>query len=98
MRRRQRVDGMMRSDERIIEYLQNGGEPDLIATPSVIAVNIDYKPDTVRKRLLPLRDAGLVGYYDEDRGMYELSDLGRRWINGELDDDEIDQIESVLDD
>lgn len=83
-------------DDRILEYLQNGDEEELIANPKVIAVNIDYKPDTIRKKIGPLREAGLVEYFDETGGLYQITDLGRRRLNGDLLEEEIEQIEQIL--
>ncbi len=94
--RRQRIVGMTRADDHILEFLWNGGADELIANPKVIAVNIDYQPDTVRKRMAPLREAGLVEYYDESGGLYQITDLGRRRLDGELEDEEVDEIEEIL--
>lgn len=80
---------MTRADDFILELLLNDGDP-LIATPAVIAVNIDYSVDYVLKRMKKLRESGLVGYYDEDRGMYEITDRGRAYLAGELDVDDFD--------
>jgi len=44
----------------------------------------------VRNRIRQLHDAGLVDYYDEDRGIYEISNLGRAYLAGELDADELE--------
>jgi len=88
---------MTGADDRILEFLYNDDGTPIIANPKVIAVNIDYKPDTVRKRMGPLREADLVQYYDKSGALYEITDRGRRRLEGNLDDDEIDDIEEALD-
>lgn len=93
--RRQRVNGMRQSDILLLEHLHNSGD-ELIDSPKDIATNIGYSPGTIRQRLPELRRAGLVEYHDEDAGQYVISDLGRRYLNGGLTDDEITELESKL--
>jgi DNA-binding transcriptional ArsR family regulator len=88
---------MTEVDISIIEYLLNEGNRELIANPKVIAVNIDYSPNTVREHMRPLRETKLVEYYDESDGLYQISNRGRRYISGELSDEEVEEIESILD-
>jgi len=93
--RRQRVHGMRQTDIHIVEHLFNGGDG-LIDSPSDIAVNIEYSVGNVRQRVSALRDAGLIEYYDQTVGQYQLSDLGRKYINGTLSDREKASIEREL--
>ncbi|QCW03410.1 ArsR family transcriptional regulator [Natrinema pallidum] len=83
--RRPRVDWMTRADDAILEFLLNEGNRPLIANPSTVEANIDYKISHVRRRLRALQDGGLVEYYDEDRGLYRISERGRAYLEGELD-------------
>lgn len=83
--RRPRVSWMTNADDHILEFLLNEGNKEIIATPAVIAVNIDFNPGYIRQRLSVLLDEGLIEYYDEQRGMYELSSRGRSYLAGELD-------------
>ena len=88
--RRPRVPWMTRADDRILEFLENEGNKPLISTPAVISVNTDYSIDYIRKRMVRLREGGLITYYDEDRGMYEITDRGRAYLAGALALDDID--------
>jgi len=93
---RPRVRGMRGSDRHILGYLYNGDQQELVATPAVIAANIDFADATVRERVSTLRDAGLIDYYDEDRAMYQLGELGRKYMEDDLSDEEIEQLEADL--
>ncbi len=88
--RRPRVDWMTRADDSILEFLLNQGNHPIRATPAVIQANVDYQISHVRNRIRQLHEAGLVEYYDEDRGIYEISDLGRAYLAGELDAGELE--------
>lgn len=59
-------------------------------TPRVVAANTDWGRDAIRQHLLTLRDEGLIEYYDEDTGIYQLSDRGRAYLAGELDVQELE--------
>ena len=83
--RRPRVDWMTRADDAILEFLLNKGNRPIVATPAVIEANIDYKISHVRTRLRELESADLVEYYSEERGLYQITDRGRAYLEGELD-------------
>jgi predicted transcriptional regulator len=87
---------MTNADERILEFLQNDGNSPLVANPAVIAVNIGFSPHTVRERVGPLRATGLIEYHDESRGLYRISDHGQAYLEGRLDDADIEDIETRL--
>jgi len=86
---------MRQSDMLVLEHLHNGGD-EIIDSPADIAANIGYSPGTIRQRLPELRRADLVEYHDEAKGQYVISDVGRRYLLGELDSIEIDGIERAL--
>jgi predicted transcriptional regulator len=88
---------MTNADDRILEFLRNEGNGELIANPAVIAVNIGFSPHTVRERVGPLRRCGLIEYHDGDRGLYRITDTGRDYLDGRLGDGEIAEIEATLD-
>ncbi len=92
--RRPRVDWMTRADDAILEFLLNEGNRPLVANPTTVEANIDYKISHVRRRLRALQDGGLVEYYDEDRGLYRISERGRKYLAGELDADDLEPPES----
>lgn len=87
--RRPRVDWMTRADDAILEFLLNEGNEPLVANPSTVEANIDYKISHVRRRLRALQEGGLVDYYDEDRGLYQITDLGQAYLTGELNAEEL---------
>lgn len=76
---------MTRADDAILEFLLNEGNKPIISTPAVIEANIDYQISHVRTRLRELENADLVEYYDEDRGLYQITDRGRAYLAGELE-------------
>lgn len=87
--RRPRVPWMTRSDDAILEFLYNDPGHEIRATPVTIGANIEFSHSTVLKRVRLLETAGLLRYHDEDRGIYELTDLGRRYLTGEADHDDL---------
>jgi predicted transcriptional regulator len=87
---------MTNADERILEFLQNDGNSPLVANPAVIAVNIGFSPHTVRERVGPLRETGLIEYHDQSRGLYRISETGEAYLEGRLDDAAISGIEARL--
>jgi len=82
---RPRIDWMTQADERILEFLQ---EKDIVASPSVIAANIDYTGEYISRRCRKLTDAGLLQRVDASN--YRLTDLGGQFLNGEVDPEEIE--------
>lgn len=77
-------------DRDILEQLQNDGGEELILNPTAIAANIDWGSQTVREHMMVLRKHGLVEYFDEDRALYQLSERGRAWLEGELSTKQIE--------
>lgn len=81
---RPRVDWMTQADERVLEFLH---EKDIIASPSVIAANIDYTQEYISRRCRKLTDAGLLQRADASN--YRLTDLGERFLAGKVDADDL---------
>ncbi|WP_435147662.1 ArsR family transcriptional regulator [Halobaculum sp. P14] len=77
-------------DRDILERLENSGNRELVLTPAMIAENTDWKHQTVREHVPILREKGLVEYYDEDRGIYRLSDRGRAYLDGQLEPESLE--------
>lgn len=90
--RRPRVDWMTRADDAILEFLLNEGNEPLNASPAFVEANIDYKISHIRTRLRKLLKADLVEYYDEDRGLYQITDRGRAYLEGELDAEDLEDV------
>jgi len=81
---------MTRADDAILEFLLNDGNRPIVANPSTVEANVEYKISHVRRRLRALEEGDLVEYYDEDRGLYRITDLGRAYLAGELDADDLE--------
>ncbi len=75
---------MNQTDDRILELLE---ESDLILSPAVIAVNLDYTRNWVSRRISKLVEAGLI---EQTNGAYyAISEKGRSYLSGEIDEEEI---------
>lgn len=81
---RPRVDWMTQGDERIMEFLY---EKDIVASPSVIAANIDYTNEYISRRCRVLADAELLQRIDASN--YRLTDFGEQFLNGELSSEDL---------
>jgi predicted transcriptional regulator len=75
---------MTSADNRILEFLD---EKDIVATPQVIAANIDYTRQYVNKRIRILAQNELVKKNDEP--LYQITERGRQYLEGELDVDDL---------
>lgn len=81
---RPRVEWMTQADERVLEFLY---EKDIIASPAVIAANIDYTGEYISRRCRKLTNAGLLQRADASN--YRLTELGEQFLNGEIDAEDI---------
>lgn len=84
---RPRVEWMNQTDDRILELLD---ESDLILSPAVISVNLEYNRSWISRRISKLVDVGLVEAVNE--GYYKITDRGRAYLSGELDADDLEDI------
>ena len=82
---RPRIDWMTRSDDRILEFLE---DKEIVASASVIAVNIEYNSNYISRRCRRLAEAGLIQRIDSSN--YRLTDFGERYLTGEIDSDELE--------
>lgn len=71
-------------DDEILELMD---EADIILSPAVISKNINKSRSQTNQRLSELVDRGLVDR--PERGYYDLNDLGRRYLAGEVDADDL---------
>jgi predicted transcriptional regulator len=78
---------MTQADERVLEFLH---EKDIVASPSVIAANIDYTQEYLSRRCRKLTDAGLLQRVDASN--YRVTDLGERFLKGDIGGDEIPNV------
>lgn len=84
---RPRVDWMTQADERVLEFLY---DKEIVASPSVIAANIDYTQEYLSRRCRKLTNAGLLQRVDASN--YRITDLGERFLDGDVDEDEIPDV------
>ena len=93
---RARISWMTNNDDPILEFLH---ERNLALPPRVIehnlstreGINIPYS--TINHRLKLLLDAGFVEKEYEQGGFYSITDLGRRYLAGELTEEEREQLQ-----
>jgi len=78
---------MTQGDERILEFLS---EKDIVASPSVIAANIDYTGEYISRRCNKLEDGELLQRVDSTN--YRITDLGDRYLSGNLSREEITKL------
>lgn len=81
------VSWMTKSDDAILELLF---ETDIALPPAVISFNIEVSHPTVRRRLPKLLEHDLVRKADEDKGYYEITEKGRKYLAGDLDASELE--------
>lgn len=82
---RPRVAWMRPVDDWILECLESSG---LVLSPRVIAHNIDYGRSYVGRRLQTLEANELVERVDT--GFYRISDLGQKYLQGELSAEDLE--------
>ncbi|WP_435345079.1 MarR family transcriptional regulator [Haloarchaeobius sp. HRN-SO-5] len=82
---RPRIEWMTQADERILEFLQ---EKDIVASPSVIAANIDYTNEYISRRCQRLADGGLLQRVDPTN--YRITELGERFLAGDLEKEDLE--------
>ncbi|WP_336024549.1 MarR family transcriptional regulator [Halobellus salinisoli] len=59
---------------------------DILVSPKILAENIGYDRQYVYKRLRVLTEAELL---ESNDGIYELTDLGRKFLAGDVDEDDL---------
>lgn len=79
------ADWMVRSDDRILEYLDYVG----VAAPSAIESDerINISRTHISNRLRKLREAGLVE--NVGNGVYRITDTGSGYLRGEITEPEL---------
>jgi predicted transcriptional regulator len=90
---RPRIAWVRISDLDILEFLDGHTLEIFEAPPTPIALNMNLAEGTVWQRMTVLKTAGLVERTDEERGYYKITDLGHRYLEDELTDDERQHLE-----
>ena len=90
---------MTEIDDVILDYLYDIGtehEFVIVQPPKTVWYNlveelmvIDRSPATVRRRMKKLAEEGLLEQIDADGTYYRITDLGVRYVNGEVSRDEL---------
>lgn len=80
------------SDLDILEFLNGHALEDFQNPPTAIAMNMAVTEGTVWQRVRVLSAAGLIERTDDDRGYYTITNVGRRYLAGELSDDELQRL------
>lgn len=81
---RQRADWMVPADDSILEYVRDAGE----VPPAVISRNIDVHSKYAGKRCRKLAEHDLLNRAED--GYYSLTNLGRRYLDEEVEPGELD--------
>ena len=85
---RLQIDWLTNTDERILTYLATEESEQ----PAVIAAEIDRSPEYVSDRCRQLGLRGLLTPIERQTGVrYELSDLGRRYLDDDIDAEELQE-------
>ncbi len=87
-------------DDVVLRYLE---ETDIVFTPRILYDNLERDltdPETpsysqVSRRVRTLRKAGLLDYHAGESGKYVLGDLGRRYLEDELEEREREWLASI---
>ncbi|WP_238717550.1 winged helix-turn-helix domain-containing protein [Natronorubrum halophilum] len=87
---------MTRTDDTLLEFLEDTG---LALSPRAIEHNMKTRYDesisysSINGRLPALTDAGLVVKEYPPGGFYSITEKGRKYLDGELDAEDIENIE-----
>lgn len=76
-RLRPAAEWMLPVDDAVLDVLY---ESDLVLTPAVVAYNVDYRRETVNRRLRELEARGFVTRVE--RGKYRIGTLGVQYVEG----------------
>lgn len=89
---RPRISWLTRVDMATLEFLDGHELTDFEQSPALIAANLGVSGGHVRRRVRVLADAGLLERTNDTAGYYAITDVGRRYLSGELTDGEADQL------
>jgi DNA-binding transcriptional ArsR family regulator len=92
---------MTAEDDAILEFLADLGEPlgERVGVPPLVVHHYlsdvlgqtDKSHSTIQRRMRLLADVGLIRRLD-DHAFYEITDMGLRYLNEDLTDDEREQL------
>lgn len=79
------VSWMSPADYEILLFFE---EHDIIVSPKILAINIEYDRQYVSKRCNELAENDLLD--NPDSGVYQLSEFGRQFLDGKIDAEELE--------
>lgn len=87
------------TDRQLLKWVD---EYDIVFTPMILQKNLERdNPELapsysqVSRRVRTLETAGLLEQWDEKRGRYVITELGRDVANDDLDDDDLEHLASI---
>lgn len=83
------ISWLTRGDAIILEFLNGHEAATFEQSPALIARNAGLSSGHVRRRVRVLAAANLVTRTDDRAGYYAITDLGERYLRGELTSAEI---------
>lgn len=91
-----KVSWMVAADSLILWFLSSSARWRLVVTPSVVAINTGLSSSHANRRMNILEDGGLLEQVDE-RGYYRISDLGERFVLGDVTKEELEAKDPEID-
>lgn len=83
------VSWMTKSDPAILEVFEEAG---IAIPPAVAEYNLKgVSKSTIKRRLPVLVEHNLLRKVDEERGYYQITDLGRAYLAGDLDAEDLEE-------
>lgn len=79
---------MTAADDRILEFYD---ETAIAAPPAVVSFNLNISTTHAKRRISELREYGLIERVDDDRGYYQITDLGQRYLDGSATKEDIEE-------
>lgn len=89
---RPRIPWLTRVDVATLEFLDGHALDGFEQSPALIAENLGVSAGHVRRRIRVLAAAELVERTNETTGYYAITDVGRRYLAGDLTDAEADRL------
>jgi predicted transcriptional regulator len=84
-------DWMMTADLYILDLLD---KVDIVLSPPVLAFELDYHGDYMSQRCRAMAKAGLIeSVHEEKSGPYRITDLGRRYLDEDLSEEERERLD-----
>lgn len=87
------ITWMTPADNSVLDFLSGHEVERFRVPPKVVAMNTDISASHVRKRMLKLKAANLLERTGKPQGYYWITELGYRYLSGDLTKQEGDQLE-----